>query len=354
MTSNQKRFAFAALAVVVVLSVRQLTQASGAGVGAALPFAREPTLPFAEDNYVLGDEIADYARSLRSGGPPPDGIPAIDEPRFDDADEADLEPNDIVIGFQHNGEARAYPQKILVWHEIVNDRVGGLNVAVTYCPLTATAQAFERGETTLGVSGQLLNSNLVMFDRETKSLFPQINATGVKGEHRGKTLAEMNVIWTTWERWRSVHPETRVLTERTGHLRNYSRDPYGSYNPLGGYYTQASTIFPLMHSSDLHHPKEMVVGARTDRHSAYFVMSDLARDGMQSTANFLAVYEPDLNTGYIYVTGGREVAVEARGNGTYGLGGKTYAADAVPLPKAVSVEAFFFAWNAFYPQSETP
>lgn len=139
-------------------------------------------IPLAPRAYLLGDDIDTYASFMMSGGPPPDGIPSIDKPQFVSASRARLDPGDLVIGFHHAGEARAYPQKILVHHEIVNDRVGDLNIAITYCPLTATAQGFERGSTTLGVSGQLLNSNLVMYDRESGTLFPQIAATGVRGE----------------------------------------------------------------------------------------------------------------------------------------------------------------------------
>jgi len=312
----------------------------------------DPTLPLAESGYVLGDAIDDYADFMMSGGPPPDGIPAIDDPVFIEADEADLDPGDKVIGFYHEGEAHAYPQLIMVHHEIVNDRVGGLNLAVTYCPLTATAQGFERGETTFGVSGQLLNSNVVLFDRETRSYFSQITARGLRGEYRGETLAEVNLIWTTWEHWSSKYPDTKVLSEDTGHLRNYSRDPYGSYNPLGGYYEQDGTMFALMHSSDRQHTKEMVVGARTSEASAHFVMSDLARDEVQSTDRFLAVYAPDLDTGYIYSIDDSAPQVTPRGDGTYEVDGEVFEADELPMEKLVSVEAFFFAWHAFYPESE--
>ncbi len=314
----------------------------------------DPALPLAEANYVLGDDIDDYNDFMMSGGPPPDGIPSIDDPVFIDAAEADLEPGDKVIGFYHGGEARAYPQLIMVHHEIVNDQVGGLNVAVTYCPLTATAQGFERGETTLGVSGQLLNSNLVLFDRDTRSYFSQINATGLRGEHRGETLSEVNLVWTTWERWRAAHPDTRVLSENTGHLRNYSRDPYGSYNPVGGYYGQDRTMFPLMHSSNRHHAKEMVVGARNSDTSVYFVRSDLAREQVQTAGGFLAVYEPNLDTGYIYFVGDDVPEVTPLGEGSYELGGEAFQAGDLPLEQLVPVEAFYFAWHAFYPDSAHP
>lgn len=309
-------------------------------------------LPLSATNYVLGDEIAAYRGFMMSGGPPPDGIPSIDAPKYVPASEARLDPGDMVIGYHHGGEARAYPQKVMVHHEIVNDRVGGLSVAITYCPLTATAQGFERGSTTLGVSGQLLNSNLVVFDRESGTLFSQIAATGLNGRHEGRTLVEVDLIWTTWGRWRAQHPDTRVLSERTGHLRNYNRDPYGSYNPLGGYYRQKGTIFPVMHSSARQHSKEMVVGARTTDRSVYFVMADLANDRIQRTQNFLAVYDRALDTGYIYLRKGAALEVTPGEDGRYQVDGRPMAADELPLERLVSVDAFHFAWHAFYPQSE--
>ncbi|MEX2526245.1 MAG: DUF3179 domain-containing protein [Gemmatimonadota bacterium] len=335
---------------------------SGLVIGSALLAAQQivkaanarpaESLPFAESAYVRADTPEAYAAAMMSGGPPPDGIPAIDEPRFVPAAQADLEGGDIVMGFAHNGEARAYPQRIMVWHEIVNDRVGGLNVAVTYCPLTATAQGFKRGDTTLGVSGRLLNSNMVMFDRETRSYFSQIPALGIQGDHIHRTLDEVNVIWTTWERWVAAYPETTVLSERTGHLRNYQRDPYGSYNPAGGYYTQAGTIFPLMHESGRHHEKTMVVGGRTSQASAYFVLEELAEAGVQATDSFLAVYDGVLDTGYIYVTGRDSPVVVPADEGKYRLEGALYSADELPLTPVVPVEGFYFAWHTFYPNSE--
>lgn len=334
-----------AIMVIGVGGLDRLTSASDVG--------QEPQLPFAESGYVLGDGIEEYAQFLMSGGPPLDGIPSIDRPRFVSATEARLDPGDRVIGFVHGGVARAYPHMVLVQHEIVNDEVGGLNVAITYCPLTATAQGFKRGDVTLGVSGQLLNSNLVLFDRETRSFFSQIAATGLTGEHRGRTLDEVNLIWTTWERWRAAHPDTEVLSERTGHLRNYNRDPYGRYNPIGGYYAGEGTIFPLMHSSSLYHAKKMVVGGRTAEHSAYFVMEDLARDRIQRTAHFLAIYDPKLDTGYIYAISGGGPPVTPLRAGTYEIDGRGYAPDALPLEQVVGVEAFFFAWHAFYPDAES-
>ncbi|MFO8231861.1 MAG: DUF3179 domain-containing protein [Longimonas sp.] len=314
--------------------------------------APNPALPLADTPYVLHDDLSDYTDFMMSGGPPPDGIPAIDDPQFVDADGADLDDGDMIIGFVHNGEARAYPQNIMVHHEIVNDAVGRLNVAVTYCPLTATAQGFKRGDTTLGVSGQLLNSNLVMFDRNTESYFSQIAATGLTGDHASATLDEVNLIWTTWDPWRAQHPETQVLSDDTGHMRNYSNDPYGRYNPRGGYYNAREVIFPLMHESDAHHPKDMVVGARTDEESVHFMLDTLEDERVLRADGFIAVYDERFHTGHIYEAD-EMPDVTPTENNRYEIDGESYAPDALPLDALVSIEAFFFAWNAFYPDSNT-
>lgn len=324
-----------------------------AGVGTP-GTASPPALPLAEEPYVLSDPVESYRDAMMSGGPPPDGIPSIDEPVFLDADEADLDGGALVIGYVRNGEARAYPHEILVHHEIVNDRVADQNIAITYCPLTATAQGFERGSTTLGVSGQLLNSNLVMYDRGTESYFPQIPATGIRGDYTGETLVEVELVWTTWDRWSEAYPDTKVLSRDTGYLRNYDRDPYGSYNPRDEYYANDRVIFPLMHRSEAHPPKTMVVGARTPERSAYFVKDQLAREGVQTTDHFLAVYHPGLDVGYVYARSDDVPRVSPVGDGRYEVDGIRYAADELPMDRHVAVQGFFFAWNAFYPESETP
>ncbi len=318
----------------------------------ASPPAPDPALPLAKTPYVLHHNLSAYTDFMMSGGPPPDGIPAINDPQFVDADGADLDDGDMIIGFVHGGEARAYPQNILVHNEIVNDAVGGLNVAVTYCPLTATAQGFKRGDTTLGVSGQLLNSNLVMFDRATESYFSQIAATGLTGDHAGASLDEVDLIWTTWGQWRAQYPNTQVLSEDTGHMRNYSNDPYGRYNPTGGYYSAREVIFPLMEESDRHHPKEMVVGARTAEESVHFVLDDLKNEHVLRAEGFVAVYDARFHTGVIYHSSDPP-RITPTDDGRYEVDGEMYAPDDLPLRQLMSVDAFFFAWNAFYPNSAT-
>lgn len=296
-----------------------------------------------------------YRKAKLSGGPPKDGIPAIDEPQFWSAEEAEgyLKEGDMVVGLIEGDRARAYPQRILVWHEIVNDIPGQIPLAITYCPLTGTVLAFERGGTTFGVSGRLVNSNLIMYDRQTDTWFPQILGVAIEGPHQGAALVERPLVWTTWGRWRKRHPETEVLSTRTGFARNYSRDPYGSYNPLGGYYrAEVSPIFPLMQEDTRFPPKSVVLGARTANEAVAFSkdrlreVGQLVHEGREAV--FVAVYDQGLDTGYIFETSGmpaQAAAVEGTGpDNVIWLGDLNARA-------LNAFEAMWFAWVAFYPNS---
>ena len=196
---------------------------------------------------------------IRSGGPPKDGIPSIDEPKFALLSDANfLSTEDIVIGLEINGEAKAYPLFIMVWHEIVNDNVGGTPVAVTYCPLCYTNQVFERviddQEVEFGTSGKLYNSNLVMYDRLTDSYWSQALGIAIAGELTGYQLKRIPFDVISWGDWKGIHPDSLVLTTETGHLRAYGSDPYG------GYYTDPRIIFPVENKDDRMHPKEIILG----------------------------------------------------------------------------------------------
>ncbi len=297
--------------------------------------------------------LRDYENAMMSGGPPKDGIPAIDAPQFWSADEADrfLDGGEVIFGLVENGIARAYPQRILVWHEIVNDVIGGLGLAVTYCPLTGTAIAFERGNTEFGVSGSLLNSNLIMYDRDTDTWFPQVLAVGIRGPHAGEALLERPMAWSTWRQWRDARPDTQVLSTDTGFARNYSRDPYGGYNPRSGYYApDAPLLFPVMNEDDRFPPKAVVIGARTAAAAVAFPLETLRQarrlELSGPSESFTALYDPVLDTGHVF-RGRTSAAAEATGPGPSGV---TWSGGA-PLESANSFAAMWFAWAAFYPQS---
>ena len=174
---------------------------------------------------------------LRSGGPPPDGIPPIDEPRFlRTSDVGFLEDAEPVLALDIDGDERAYPLQIMTWHEIVNDTVAGNPVAVTYCPLCNTAIAFDRRledrVLSFGTSGMLFNSALVMYDRQTESLWSHFTSQALAGVLTGERLATFPVSVVSWAEWRSAHPGGRVLSRDTGFDRDYGRNPYPGYDDV--------------------------------------------------------------------------------------------------------------------------
>src|SRR5262245_1890913 len=170
-----------------------------------------------------------------SGGPPPDGIPAIDRPAFVAPQQVTwLKPKEPVLALEIGGDARAYPLQILMWHEIVNDTVGGKPVVVTYCPLCNSGLVYERvidGVTfDFGTSGKLYKSDLVMYDRQSHSLWTQMEGRAIVGQRVGARLTLVPANTLSFEEWREIHPTGRVLSRDTGHTRSYGTNPYASYD----------------------------------------------------------------------------------------------------------------------------
>jgi hypothetical protein len=300
----------------------------------------------------VGHDIQTLSENLVSGGVPKDGIPSIDDPTFDNEPPSSLADGDPVFGVVRNGEPKAYPQYILTHHEIVNDTIGGESVAVTYCPLTGTAQGFERGETEFGVSGRLVNSNLTMYDRGTNSWWPQVTATAVRGPLTGEHLREFRVIWTTWGEWKAAYPDTTVLTEDTGYTRRYGSDPYGSYNPRGGYYASDRTLFDPLTDDDRAEPKRVVIGTRTSEGAVVFdkkrLLSERVRTGTIADTEYVAVAEETLSTGFVYANPqSRSVTPVEDG---YRVDGEVYDADTLPLDRTLAFDGMWFAWAGFYPE----
>jgi Protein of unknown function (DUF3179) len=195
-----------------------------------------------------------------SGGPGKDGIPAVDAPRFVAVEEADfLEDREPVIELVLEGDARAYPIRILIWHEIANDVVAGVPVAVTFCPLCNTAIVFDRrvdGRTLdFGTTGNLRNSDLVMYDRQTESWWQQFGGEALVGELTGANLEQLPSRIVAWEDFRREHIGSRVLSPETGFSRPYGENPYVGYDRV-----DSSPIFPTKNADDDRlAPKERVV-----------------------------------------------------------------------------------------------
>jgi len=170
-----------------------------------------------------------------SGGPPRDGIPSIDDPTFKPiADITDIEGTEPVIGLIVNGKARAYPLRILMWHEIVNDTIGGVPVAVTYCPLCNSGVVFDRrfdGQVlSFGTTGKLRKSDLVMYDRQTETWWQQFLGEGLIGKYTGETLKVLPARLESYANFIKRAPEGEVLVPNRPAQRNYGRNPYVAYD----------------------------------------------------------------------------------------------------------------------------
>lgn len=170
---------------------------------------------------------------ILSGGPGKDGIPALSEPEFLTLEEVDLSDDSLGIFLEINGDQRYYPFSILVWHEIVNDTVGGEPVAVTFCPLCGSAIVFDRqvsGDVLdFGVSGFLYESNLLMYDRQTESFWSQVLGEAVVGTYTGTELKPIEMQRLPFGELKAKYPDAKVLSQNTGYSRDYSSNPYAGY-----------------------------------------------------------------------------------------------------------------------------
>lgn len=309
--------------------MRVLLRNSFAPVGWALSFCL--LLPAQSalagpNGFSLSRHAVPPAKILR-GGPPRDGIPALRDPAFVAAHEAGLRPGDRVIGIVAGGTAKAYPVRILNWHELVNDTVGGIPVAITYCPLCASGVAFDRridGRLlTFGVSGLLYNSNMLLYDRESESLWTQMGMRAIAGPRTGQRLTPLPIFHGKWAAWRSRHPDTRVLSFDTGHSRDYTRDPYA------GYENSSRLYFPVENESALLPPKTLVFG--------------VARAGAARAYPLETLGERKRDIRDLF---GEEI-VRIRLDSASGSPRAT-AADGTEIPGVV---AYWFAWYAFYPET---
>ena len=261
------------------------------------------------------DFIAD---NIVQTGVPKDGIPPIDNPTYLPADQTDISNDEIVFGIVINGEARAYPSSVMYWHEIVNDNINNQQVSVTFCPLTGTVQGFLNQH--LGVSGKLSHSNLVMYDRDTDSLFPQIIATAVTGPKKGTTLEQFPVTVTTWKLWKQQYPNTLILSRETGFPRDYDDKPYP------GYEYALQVWFPVAAKSDLFHSKKIV-------------------HGVENNGEFLAIPKEEFKQEKTTMLGEEEITIKYnKALNTI----ETFKGEQ-QLP---SFDTFWFAWYAYHPETK--
>lgn len=266
---------------------------------------------------------------IMDGGPAKDGIPSIDKPKFKKGTQVRLKDDARVLGVHENGIAKAYPINILNYHEIVNDFFGDLPVVVTFCPLCGSGMAFNsmiKGKpATFGVSGLLYNSDVLLYDRETESLWSQLLSTAVAGPLLDEKLSMLQTANTTWGSWKEEHPNTLVLTEQTGFNRDYSKNPYPGYDLSPAIY------FPVGANDARFHPKEMVIGLEVDGKFKAYPFSEFEKLGKKE-------FE-DTFQGKTFTISYNAKAKSAVIND----------ADNNPVP---AVTNFWFAWYAFHPDTE--
>ena len=219
--------------------------------------------PLADKGEFEGEKIVGTGtwlvpqNEVRSGGVGRDGIPAVDNPRFDSSFSVSfLSDNDLVVGYKNGDKTKAYPHDVLDWHEIVNDQLSGTNYAIIYCPLTGTATAWDRNlsgtMTTFGVSGLLFNTNIIPYDRTSSSNWSQLFNKSISGLYVGQVPRNYMVLETKWSTWRKLYPASEVMNFNTGHSRNYGTYPYNNYK------NDKSLIFPVKYHDLRLHEKERV------------------------------------------------------------------------------------------------
>jgi len=279
------------------------------------------------NGFDLSDALVPV-QQIEPGGPPRDGIPALSRPRFIAAAKAGyLADQDRVLGLDLNGEQKAYPVRILNYHEIVNDRLGATPVVVSYCPLCGTGMAFladPQGQAlSFGVSGLLYNSDVLLYDRQTESLWSQIRRQALTGPLKGQRLQQIPLEHTSWSDWRARYPHTRVLSPDTGYRRDYSRSPYAGYADHDG------LMFSVSHRDRRLGPKETVLGVEIAGVAKAYPFSELAKQPGERADR----------------VGGRDIRVVFD---AVNRSGRVYAGREL-LP---STTGFWFAWAAFHPDTQ--
>ncbi|MEL6987380.1 MAG: DUF3179 domain-containing protein [Bacteroidota bacterium] len=213
---------------------------------------------------------------IYAGGPKKDGIPSIDDPIFIKADLTSyLNDKEFVLGVYINGIAKAYPINILNYHEIVNDQFGEDAIAITYCPLCNSGIVFNtsiNGQTLqFGVSGLLYQSDVLLYDRSSESLWSQILGQAISGKYSGTSLEVIPSKIVTWGDWKKEHPETLLLSDQTKYIRNYNIDPYLDY------YSSEKVLFPVELKRKKFNNKEKVLVIEFDEHVKIYPFKELKK-----------------------------------------------------------------------------
>lgn len=279
------------------------------------------------------------ADEILPGGPAKDGIPAIDEPKFQPRSEVTwLADEEHVLSLTLDGETQAYPLAIMNWHEVVNSTLNGVDVVISYCPLCGTGMGFKAdvNDKTLdfGISGLLYNSDVLLYDRQTESLWSQLKQKAISGPMEGAELTLLPLRQMTWKDWKAEFKEGKVLSRDTGHSRDYSRSPYGEYDQ------SPSLYFPVEFLSRAYHPKERVLGIEVNGKFKAYPFVELAKTGVKVLKDQFNGVELEINFDTQSRTGSVEYIDTSRVKSPASLTAKP------------AINAFWFAWYTFHPDTE--
>ncbi len=356
---------------------------AAASSGALLPPETPPPGAEREFSTDFSRHTVSYSEVF-SGGPPKDGIPSIDAPKFVTVAEAGqwLRPQEPVVLVQVGGDARAYPLQILTWHEIVNDTVGGLPLTITFCPLCNTAIAFERtldGRVLdFGTTGRLRFSNLIMYDRQTESWWQQAGGDAIAGELAGSQLIFYPATIIAWDEFNAAHPNGQVLSRETGFGRDYGSNPYVGYDDVnsspflfrgpatpGALPPMARVMTVDLNGEAVAYPYDVLAEA--------LVVNDVV--GGQAVAVFwqsgvasaldsgsiaagrdvgsAAAFSPELNGRQLTFATQRGRIVDAETGSVWNLSGQAVEGELAgqQLAPVVGVNHFWFSWAAFKPET---
>lgn len=346
------------------------------------PFAginlRFSVQPWPETDFT--QHSVDYSE-IFSGGPPPDGIPAIDNPQFESVADAAkwLGADWPILFFEWNGDARAYPLAILIHHEIVNDEVGGSPVSLTFCPLCNSTIVFNRTQPDgtildFGTTGNLRNSDLVMYDRQTKSWWQQFTGEAIVGDMTGTQLEILPSQIIAFTDFEQNHPQGQVLSRDTGHQRNYGQNPYAGYDTI-----DSNPWFPVSGDDGRLLPKERIVAIQIDGLDVAYPFTTLAElmvvnDNVQEmplvvfwkegTSTTFGNSPTDTGSTGVFsrILDDQVLTFEADGSGRFkdletgsiwNLLGRALEGPLAEsqLEQVISAEHFWFAWSTFKPDT---
>ncbi len=294
----------------------------------ASPYVLAAEEPSFNNGFNVENGLIDQIE-IDHGGPGRDGIPALDAPKFLAGDDRDtqIRGSDRIMGLNYNGVAKAYPISILDHHEVVNDKFADTPIVVTFCPLCGTGMVFlarvRNRDLNFGVSGLIYNSDVLLYDRNTESLWSQIMKKAVTGLMAGADLKQIPAQYTTWKAWLDQYPDSLLLSRDTGFARDYDHSPYFDYKRLPG------IMFSTLHQDTRIPAKTWVVGITIGTAALALPFTELDKlDGplvvTVGDTELKILWDSDAQAARAFERNGNEIPTTA---------------------------GYWFAWVAFYPDT---